>query len=84
MNVEKELFNIFTVPKSQFDLYEEVKQLLFDFEYHIKGKQNAEFHTVLTGLHDSLDKGGNEEKLDCVTYINRLRSDISSVYPEFI
>ena len=84
MNVEKELFDIFATKKNQWECYVAVQELLKHYEYYVKGQQNAEFHKVLTKLHDSIENGGNEEKLASMTYINRLKSDISSVYPEFV
>ena len=84
MSIEKELFDIFATKKNQWECYVAVQELLKNHEYYVKGTQNAEFHKVLTAIHGSIENGGNEEKLASMTYINRLKSDISSVYPEFV
>jgi hypothetical protein len=85
MNVKKELFEIFQNKRSDFELYERLKEFIENVENNARGIENAKFYETLVTLTNSINNAGHEERRSAdINYINSKITNIINEYEEFL
>ena len=85
MNVEKELFDLFSKIDDRYALYKEILKFIHKQEHYVLGKENAMFYDVFRRLGNSINNAGHEDRRsDDIRLIAETSGAICDKYEDFL